>query len=137
MYNICSTQIPESTEFHDYISSASRGSYKGACYDTNIEIAHQLGSVGMSKATQFISDLRDDGIKISIAGNLWSDNGMAIYGICGQGITCNWEMNTVLLAASPCGHERHTGEYIEAQTTTLVVRVGTESTSDSVFKRCS
>ena len=40
----------------------------------------------------------------------------------------------MLLAASPCGHERHTGEYIEAQTTTFVVRVGTESTSDSVFK---
>ena len=56
-----------SSEFHDYISSASRGS----CYDTNIGIAHQLGSVGMSKATQFISDLRDDGIKISIAGDLW------------------------------------------------------------------
>ena len=93
MYNICSTQIPESTEFwmakrnfplsatcssefHDYISSASRGSYKGACYDTNIEISHQLGSVGMSKATQFISDLRDDGIKLSISGDLWSDNRM-------------------------------------------------------------
>ena len=57
-----------SSEFHDYISSASRCSYKGACYGPNIGIAHQLGSVGMSKATQFISDLTDDGIKISIAG---------------------------------------------------------------------
>ena len=62
----------------------------------------------MSIATQFISDLRDDGIKISIAGDLWSDNGMAIYGICGHGITRNWEMKSVLLSASPCGHERHT-----------------------------
>ena len=123
-----------SSEFHDYISSASRGSHKGACYDSNIGFAHQLGSVGMSKATQFISDLRDDGIKISIAGDLWSDNRMAIYGICGHGITCNWEMKTVLLAASPCGHERHTGEYIEAQTT-LLARVGIESTSDC-FQAC-
>ena len=48
----------------------------------------------------------------------------------GHGITRNWEMKTVLLAASPCGHERHTGEYIEAQTTTLL-----ESTSNSVIKR--
>ena len=53
----------------------------------------------------------EDGIKISIAGDLWSDNGMAINGICGHGITHNWEMKTVLLTASPCGHERHTGEY--------------------------
>ena len=43
----------------------SRGSYKGACYDTNIGIAHQLRSW-------------EDGIKISIAGDLWSDNKMAI-----------------------------------------------------------
>ena len=119
-----------SSEFHDYISSASRVSYKGACYDINIGIAHQLGSVGMSKATQLISDLRDDGIKISIAGDLWSYNGMAIYGICGHGITRNWEMKIVVLAAS-CGHERHTGEYM----LTLLARVGIESTSDSVFKR--
>ena len=124
-----------SSEFHDYISSASRGSYKGACYDNNIGIAHQLGSLGMSKATQFISDLRDDGIKISIAGDLWSDNGMALFGICGHGITSNWEMKTVLLAASPCGHERHTGEYIEAQTKTLLARVGIEYTPECVFKR--
>ena len=53
----------------------------------------------------------------------------------GHGITCNWEMKIVLLAASPCGHERHTGEYIEAQTTTLLARVSIESTSNSVFKR--
>eukprot|EP00731_Ephydatia_muelleri_P000746 Em0001g746a len=89
----------------------------------------------MSKATQFISDLRDDGIKISIAGDLWSDNGMALFGICGHGITSNWEMKTVLLAASPCGHERHTGEYIEAQTKTLLARVGIEYTPECVFKR--
>ena len=43
----------------------------------------------MSKATQFISDLRDDGIKLSIARDLWSDNGMVLYGICGHGITRN------------------------------------------------
>eukprot|EP00731_Ephydatia_muelleri_P000693 Em0001g693a len=62
------------------------------------------------------------------------DNGMAIYGICGHGITRNWEMKTVLLAASPCGHERHTGEYIDidAQTTTLLATV---TISDSVIKR--
>eukprot|EP00731_Ephydatia_muelleri_P001936 Em0001g1936a len=89
----------------------------------------------MSKATQFISDLRDDGIKISIAGDLWSDNGMALFGICGHGITSNWDMKTVLLAASPCGHERHTGEYIEAQTKTLLARIGIEYTPECVFKR--
>ena len=59
---------------------------------------------------------------------------MAINGICGHEITRNWEMKTVLLEASRCGHERHTGEYIEAHTTTLLARVGIESTSDSVFK---
>ena len=57
---------------------------------------------------------------------------MAIYGICGHEITRNWEMKTVLLAASPCGHERHTGEYIDAQTTTLLATV---TISDSVIKR--
>ena len=36
----------------------SRGSYKGACYDTNIGIAHQRLGVW------------EDGIKISIAGDL-------------------------------------------------------------------
>ena len=41
----------------------------GACYEPNIGIALQLGSIGMSKATQFISDLRDECIKLSIAGD--------------------------------------------------------------------
>ena len=45
-------------------------------HDTNIGNAHHLGSVGMSKATQFISDLSDDGIKppYTFAGDQWSDN---------------------------------------------------------------
>ncbi|KAL5479834.1 hypothetical protein EMCRGX_G023423 [Ephydatia muelleri] len=48
---------------------------------------------------------------------LWNVNVMKPirdkFGICGHGITSNWEMKTVLLAASPCGHERHTAHSAE------------------------
>ena len=42
----------------------------------------------------------------------------------------------MLFTASPCGHERHTGEYTLRlkQQHLHVARVGIESTSDSVFK---
>ena len=46
----------------------SRGSYRGACYDTNIGIAHQLGSVHGKMVSR----------SPCIAGDLWSDNEMAI-----------------------------------------------------------
>ena len=54
----------------------------------------------------------EDGIKISIAGDLWvTTEWLLMEYVAMHGITHNWEMKTVLLTASPCGHERHTGEY--------------------------
>ena len=45
----------------------------------------------------FIVRLLKSGVKVSIAGDLWSDNGMGPFGIYAHGITETWVMEKALI----------------------------------------
>ena len=52
------------------------------------------------------------GVKPSISGDLWSDNGMSLFGIYAHGITDMWVMEKALIGLVACEKERHTADNI-------------------------
>lgn len=72
-----------------------------------------MSAEGQLRVKEFMSDLLLGGIKPSISGDIWSDRGCSLLGILGYGIDANWVMREWLLAATPFGSTRHTGEAID------------------------
>eukprot|EP00967_Tisochrysis_lutea_P103474 scaffold156233_cov37-Tisochrysis_lutea.AAC.1 len=54
-----------------------------------------------------------DGVKPSMAGDIWSHKGCSLMGICIYGITSKWIMKEWLVCATPFGQTRHTGVAID------------------------
>jgi len=53
-------------------------------------------------ARDFIVRLIKSGVKPSISGDLWSDNGMGLFGIYAHGITETWVMEKALIGLVAC-----------------------------------
>ena len=92
------------------MSLASNGAYQGASRDTNYGVLITMMSEARENAIKFGQPLLSGGMKIVFTGDLWSDGDMALFGSCAHGITADWEMGKCLVAATPCGAERHTVE---------------------------
>ena len=63
---------------------------------------HLLGVEGKALGRDFIVRLLKSGVKVSIAGDLWSDNGMGPFGIYAHGITETWVMEKALIGLVAC-----------------------------------
>ena len=61
-----------------------------------------LGDEGKALARDFIVRLIKSGAKASISGDLWSDNGMGLFGIYAHGITETWVMEKALIGLVAC-----------------------------------
>ena len=46
--------------------------------------------------------LLQSGVKVSISGDLWSSNGMGLFGIYAHGITETWVMEKALIGLVAC-----------------------------------
>jgi hypothetical protein len=56
-------------------------------------------------------------VKHSMAGDIWSHGGCSLMGICFYGISRpTWKIEEWLVAATPFGSTRHTGEAIDSMT---------------------
>ena len=99
--------------FRDFI----RGLTAGAWDPPNHRNIHQsilsMSAEGQLRVKEFMTDLLLDGIKPSIAGDIWSDRGCSLMGVLGYGIDKGWVMREWLLAATPFGATRHTGDAID------------------------
>ena len=71
-----------------------------------------LGSEGKALGRDFCVRLINSGVKPSISGDLWSDNGMGRFGIYAHGITESWNMEKALIGLVACESERHTAANI-------------------------
>jgi len=65
-----------------------------------------------------------DGVKPSVAGDIWSHKGCSLMGITLYGINSNWTIQEWLVSATPFGATRHTGEAIDAITVESLRRHG-------------
>ena len=72
----------------------------------------------------FCVRLINSGVKPSISGDLWSDNGMGLFGIYAHGITESWNMEKVLIGLVACESERHTAANISKWTSEALESIG-------------
>ena len=66
------------------------------------------------------------GVKPSMAGDIWSHGGCSLMGICFYGINDYWKMDEWLVAATPFGSTRHTGEAIDEISAAALRRQGVQ-----------
>ena len=73
-----------------------------------------LGAEGKALGRDFIVRLLKSGVKPSISGDLWSDNGMGLFGIYAHGIA-DWSTGSekALIGLVACESERHTAENVK------------------------
>ena len=55
-----------------------------------------LGQEGKVLGRDFVVRLLKSGVKPSITGDLWSEGGMGLFGICAQGISETWVIEKAL-----------------------------------------
>ena len=83
-----------------------------------------LGIEGKTLARDFIVRLIKSGVRPSISGDLWSENGMGLFGIYAHGITETFEMEKYLIALIACDSERHTAQNIKRWTVEALEGIG-------------
>ena len=84
-----------------------------------------LGAEGKARAREFVVKLLRSGVKVSITGDLWSENGMGLFGIYSHGIDADtWEMRKMLIGLVACESERHTAANITKWTEEALEGIG-------------
>ena len=99
--------------------------YSLPCVPTVKKHLSLLGLEGKALALDLIIvRLLKSGVKVSISGDLWSSNGMGLFGIYAHGITETWVMEKYLIGLVACSDKRHTGENIEKWTDEALESIG-------------
>ena len=83
-----------------------------------------LGAEAKGVGRDLIVRLLKSSVKPSITGDLWSDHGMALFGIYAHGITETWKMEKALIALVACETEAHTAENIKKWTDEALKNIG-------------
>ena len=115
--------ICESAEFHDLFNVAMRGAYTPPCHKIVKSNVLLLSGEGQKKLFDVNTSLRAQGIKVAMAGDIWSDRGVSLLGLCEYYISADWEIVALVLAASPF-NERHTAENICEKTRAACIKAG-------------
>jgi hypothetical protein len=68
-----------------------------------------------------------------MAGDIWSDRGCSLLGITLYAISKTWKLEEWLVAATPFGTTRHTGDAIDATTLEALRKPGLGSTAEEVY----
>ena len=97
--------------------------YELPCEETVRRQLQLLGAEGKAIARDFLVRCLASGVKISITGDLWSENGMGLFGIFAHGMPA-YEMEKALIGLVACESERHTADNIESWTEDALKGVG-------------
>ena len=116
-------KLPEDPEFHDVRNVAMRGAYIPPDHKRVLSDVLLLSGEGKKKLFDVNTSLRAEGIKPAMAGDIWSDRGVSLLGLCEYYMSGNWTIEELVLAASPFS-ERHTGEAIDLKTREACVAAG-------------
>jgi hypothetical protein len=115
--------LPEDPEFHDIFKVAMRGAYTPPDHKLVVSNVLLLSGEGKKKLFDVNTALRAEGIKPAMAGDIWSDRGVSLLGLCEYYMSEKWTIEELVLAASPFS-ERHTAEAIEKKTSAACVAGG-------------
>lgn len=117
--------LPESDKaFRDFICKLTRGAWEPPNHKNVKDKILMLSGQGQLRLRAWFEGMCIDGVKPSIAGDIWSDHGCSIMGICMYGINKQWQFKEWLAAATPFGSTRHHGEAIDSVTKEALERQG-------------
>ena len=83
-----------------------------------------LGSEGKALGRDFLVRLIKSGVKPTISGDLWSQDGMGLFGIYARGITETFVVEKALIGLVACESERHTAPNIKRWTKEALESIG-------------
>ncbi|KAK3247611.1 hypothetical protein CYMTET_42895 [Cymbomonas tetramitiformis] len=111
-------------ELRDIFDYIFQGSYIPPTYKLVVQNILKLSVMGKDKAKAEIAKLKAEGILPSIAGDIWLEGGIAIFGILVYWLTPDFEYVEKLLAAIPFGEVRHTAKEMELATKRASADIG-------------
>ena len=115
--------LPEDEEYHDIWNLAMKGAYTPPDRKHIMAGVLSLSAQGKAKLIEVNTMLRAQGIKPAMAGDIWSDHGVSLLGLCEYYMSDEWTIEELVLAATPFD-ERHTGEAIDEKTRAACVAAG-------------
>ena len=135
--------------FKKLMSAATGGKYNGCCDKTVKNHVTAMAVEGKNECKEFHNELLSTGIKPTASGDLWSKNGLALFGLVSHGIRRTevnapgstmkviWEMSEKLAGAVPCSEDRHTGLCIGEISDEAWVSSGLNKPIQQIFARVS
>ncbi|KAK3288071.1 hypothetical protein CYMTET_4441 [Cymbomonas tetramitiformis] len=112
---------PELRDIFDFIF---QGGYTPPTYKLVTQYILELSVEGRQKVKAELLLLISQGVLPSIAGDLWSEGGIAIFGILIYWLDENMQYHEKLLGAIPFGDVRHTGPEIARATKICAANMG-------------
>ena len=117
--------LPETDKpFGSFIHTLTRGAWTPPNHRNVMDCILQLSARGQLRFRNWNEAMVADGVKPSMAGDIWSHGGCSLMGICFYGISSAWKMDEWLVAATPFGSTRHTGEAIDSITVNALQKQG-------------
>ena len=109
--------LPEhDSEFRGIFDLIFAGGYTPPTYKLVMQNMLDLSVEGKRKVTAAMDDLQEEGILPSIAGDIWSEGGIAIFGVLAYWINADFEHRERLVSAIPFSSVRHTSDEIQLAT---------------------
>ena len=104
-------------EFQDLCAELSNTKFTPACPKTVNSHVVKMAAAGLKHGQVVMSHLKEEGVNLSMASDIWSDSTVSLMGTCLYYIDANWEgLHEVLIGCIGFTGERHTGEHIKKQT---------------------
>ena len=116
---------------------ATQRVYDGCCSTTVKDHVRLFAEQGRGTAKDQLKLHREDGLKSALSGDLWSENGTALLGLCSHFITRDWQMRHLLTASVPCSKDSHTAKMIDAETDTALKDLDVWCPSEEIGVRVS
>jgi hypothetical protein len=104
-------QVGESDTMHDFLLQVSQGRYKGVSVGTVCVIVADMSEEGKEQTKIFVARCVEGGTRLTLSGDLWSSDGMALFAIFGHYINESFALGSFLLGLVSCVTVHHTGDY--------------------------
>ena len=103
--------------FGVFIRALTRGAWVPPNRRNIMDCILQLSASGQLQFRNWYEAMVASQVKHSMAGDIWSHGGCSLMDICFYGISRpTWKIEEWLVAATPFGSTRHTGEAIDSMT---------------------
>ncbi|KAK3245608.1 hypothetical protein CYMTET_44832 [Cymbomonas tetramitiformis] len=117
--------LPErDTEFRAIFHEIFKDAYRPPTYQLVLDQVCALSAEGQIHVMSEIKTLLTEGILCSVSGDIWSEGGIAIFGVLVYYIDVEFNLKERLVSAIPFSAVRHTGYELEIATKVACAKIG-------------